>query len=219
LSVAPSTPKVLRGAIVGIDAFNPLASVIVFQYNPDTLSRTLTPSVGTGSQQMNRSQPLRLRGAPAEQITANIEIDATDQLETGDAVATRVGIYPQLSALEMLVYPKSAAVLQNTALLARGTAQVIAPEAPLTLFVWGVRRILPVRLTAFTIAEETYDVALNPIRAKVTLAMRVLSYNDLPQSNPGYSLFVAHQVVKEAMASTASVNDISAVATGGVRQT
>jgi hypothetical protein len=219
MSVAPSTPKVLRGAIVGIDAFNPIASVIVFQYNPDTLSRTLTPSVGTGSQQMNRSQPLRLRGAPAEQINASIEIDATDQLETADAVATRVGIYPQLSALEMLVYPKSAAVLQNTVALARGTAQVIAPEAPLTLFVWGVRRILPVRLTAFTIAEEAYDVDLNPIRAKVTLGMRVLSYNDLPLSNPGYSVFVAHQVVKEAMAATASVSDISAVASGGVRQT
>ena len=102
MSVFPRTPRVLRGAIVAIDAFNPLASVIVFQYNPDTLSRTLTATTGSGAQSVNRSQPLRLRGAPAEQISASIEIDATDQLETGDAVATSVGIYPQLSALEML---------------------------------------------------------------------------------------------------------------------
>jgi hypothetical protein len=218
MSVSPRTPRVLRGAIVGIDAFNPLASVIVFQYNPDTLSRTLTAATGAApQQQQSRSQPLRLRGAPTEQISAGVEIDATDQLETGDSVATSVGIYPQLSALEMLIYPKTAVVLANTALLALGTSQVIAPEAPLTLFIWGAKRILPIRLAGFTINEEAYDVDLNPIRAKVTLNMRVLSYNDLPLTNPGYALFVAHQVVKEAMATVASVNDISSVASGGAK--
>jgi Contractile injection system tube protein len=215
LSVSPNTPKVLRGAIIGLDPYNPLASVIVFQYNPDTLSRTLTAVTGTQGSQHDRTQPLRLQGAPQEQISASIEIDATDQLEKGNALASSVGIYPELSALEMLIYPKSIAVIANTVLLAVGTTEVVAPEAPLTLFIWGVKRILPVRLSGFTITEEAYDVNLNPIRAKVALSMRVLSYNDLPLTNPGYALFLAHQVVKEAMATIASVNDISAVASGG----
>ena len=216
MSFSPETPKVLRGAIVGIDPFNPLASVIVFQYNPDTLSRTLTALTGTqgGGGQIDRSQPLRLQGAPTEEISADVEIDATDQLETGDPLATTLGIYPQLSALEMLIYPKSAAVIANTILLAAGTTEVIAPEAPLTLFIWGVKRIVPVRLSNFTITEEAYDVNLNPIRAKVSLRLRVLSYNDLPLTNPGYALFLAHQVVKQAMAVVSSVGDISAVASG-----
>ncbi len=214
MSFSPETPKVLRGAIVGIDPTNPLASVIVFQYNPDTLTRTLTALTGGGGQQ-DRSQPLRLQGAPTEEISADVEIDATDQLEKGDALATTLGIYPQLSALEMLIYPKSTVVIANTIKLTLGMAEVIAPEAPLTLFIWGVKRILPVRLSGFTITEEAFDVNLNPIRAKVSLRLRVLNYNDLPVTNPGYPLFLAHQVVKEAMATISSVGAIGSVATGG----
>jgi hypothetical protein len=214
VSSSPRTPRVLRGAIVGIDPYNPLASVIVFQYNPDTFSRTLTARTGPQSGNQERAQPMRLRGAPTEQISASVELDATDQLERGDALATSLGIYPHLSALEMLIYPKSIAVIANTALLLAGTREVIAPEAPLTLLIWGIKRIVPIRVTGFTINEEAYDVNLNPIRAKVTLNMRVLSYSDLPISNPGYALFLVHQVIKETMATISSVNDISAVASG-----
>jgi hypothetical protein len=215
MSFSPRTPRALRGAIVGIDPFNPLASVIVFQYNPDTLARSLTARA-SGGQQVDRSQPLRLQGAPTEQISLTVEVDATDQLERDDAVTRQAGIYPQLSALEMLIYPKTLVVLANTALLALGTTEVIAPEAPLTLLIWGVKRIVPVRLTGFTINEEAYDVNLNPIRARMTLNLRVLTYSDLPLGHPGYSLFLAHQVVKEALATVASVENVSAVARGEV---
>jgi hypothetical protein len=125
-----------------------------------------------------------------------------------------MGIYPQLSALEMLIYPKSALVIANTVLLAVGTIEIIPPEAPMTLFIWGPKRVLPVRLTTFSIAEEAYDVNLNPIRAKVTLGLQVLSYNDLPLSHPGYALFLAHQVVKETMATISSVGNISSLVSG-----
>jgi hypothetical protein len=74
--------------------------------------------------------------------------------------------------------------------------------------------VLPVRLTTFSIAEEAYDVNLNPIRAKVTLGLQVLSYNDLPLSHPGYALFLAHQVVKETMATISSVGNISSLVSG-----
>ena len=156
---------------------------------------------------------LRLEGPPTETITiSELEIDATDQLEQADGIATSMGIYPQLSALEMLLYPKSALVIANTVLLAAGTIEVIPPEAPFTLFIWGVKRVLPVRITGFTITEQEYDPSLNPIRATVNLSMTVLTYNDFPVTHPGYYVFLAHQVVKEAMATIGSVGGIAASA-------
>jgi len=214
MTTFPGSPRLIKGAIVGIDIFNPLASVILFQYNPDTLTRRLQAQMSGGGG--DKSEVLRLEGAPEETITLDIEIDATDQLEKVDSNAVSMGIYPQLSALEMLIYPKSAVVIANTALLATGTIETIQPMAPLTLFVWGPKRVLPVRLTDFSITEEAYDVNLNPIRAKVSLGLRVLSYNDLPLTHPGYYLFLAHQVVKETMATIGSVNNLAAVAGGNI---
>src|SRR5579862_1380752 len=199
MTTFPGSPRLLKGALVGIDLFNPLASLIVFQYNPETMTRRLQAQT-LGGGEGNRTEALRLKGAPIETITLDVEIDATDQLEKADGVATSLGIYPQLSALEMLIYPKSAVVIANTALMALGTIEVVPPVAPFTLFVWGPKRVLPVRLSDFSIAEEAYDVNLNPIRAKVSLGLRVLSYNDLSVLDPGYYVFLAHQVAKEAMA-------------------
>ncbi len=215
MSTSPlPTARTIRGAIVGIDPFNPLASVTVFNYNPDTLSRTLQAQMG--SEGGDRSEQLRLKGAPVETIKVDVEIDATDQLERDDGLAKSLGIYPQLSALEMLVYPKSALVIANTVLLAIGTIEVIPPVAPLTIFIWGPKRALPVKLTEFSINEEAYDVNLNPIRAKVSLGLRVLTYADLPIAHPGYALFLAHQVTKEAMARIGGAGNIADVAAGAV---
>ncbi len=213
MSTFPGSPRLQKGAIVGIDLFNPLASVTVFQYNPDTLTRTLRAQ--TPQDRGARSEALRLSGAPEETISLDVEIDATDQLEKAERTAVSMGIYPQLSALEMLLYPKSALVIANTVLMALGTIEIIPPETPLTLFIWGPKRILPVRLTEFKITEEAHDVNLNPIRAKVSLGLRVLSYNDLPLTHPGYGIFLAHQVVKEAMAAVGSTGNLGAVAGRG----
>ena len=208
MTTFPNSPRLMKGAIVGIDIFNPVSSVILFQYNPETLTRTLKAK--TSGEGANSSEALRLEGAPEESITLDIEIDATDQLEKGENNATSMGIYPQLSALEMLIYPKSSLVIANTVLLAAGTIEIIPPMAPLTLFIWGPKRVLPVRLTSFRITEDAYDTNLNPIRAKVSLGLSVLNYNDLPVTHPGYHLFLAHQVVKETMATIGSVKDLAA---------
>ena len=106
MSTFPNSPRVLKGAIIGIDPLNPLASVVIFQYNPDTMTRKLEPRAV--SAEGDRGEAFRLTGAPKETITLSVEIDATDQLELGQAPATSVGIYPTLAALEMLVYPKTA---------------------------------------------------------------------------------------------------------------
>ena len=205
----------LKGAIVGVDIFNPLASVVIFQYNPATLTRTLAPRTA-GADSSARAEPLRLTGPPEEDISVEIEIDATDQLEVGDALASTAGIHPQLASLEMLVYPKTASVILNTALMLAGTIEVVPPEAPLTLFVWGPHRVVPVRITSFSITEEAYDSSLSPIRAKVTLGLRVLTYNDLPITNPGHALFLVHQVIKEAFATMGSVGNLAAALGGDV---
>ncbi len=205
----PGSPKLLKGAMVGIDNANPLPSVIIFQYNPTKLTRTFNIQASSDGAP---SEALCLSGAPSETFQLDVEIDATDQLEIADANAVSMGIYPQLSALEMLLYPKSSRVIANTALMAAGTLEVIPPETVYTLFIWGIKRVVPVRLTQFTINEEAYDTSLNPIMAKVTLGMRVLSYNDLPVTHVGYHAFMAHQVTKEAMAAVGTVSSIAAAA-------
>ncbi len=198
MSWFPGSPRLTKGAIIGIDPFNPVASVVIFQYNPESLSRTLKAQAS--GREGARTEALRLTGPPEETITLDVEIDATDQLEASDSLATDMGIYPQLSSLEMLLYPKSTLVIANTVALALGTIEIIPVEGPMTLFVWGRKRILPVRLENFGITEEAHDTNLNPIRAKVSLAMRVLTYSDLPPTHPGYGIYLAHQVVKETMA-------------------
>lgn len=207
MTVAADGPHLLKGAIVAVDPANPLASVIVFQYNPNTLTRTLQPrAAGDDSAP---AEVWRLSGAPIETVSLEAEIDATDQLAKQDPIALAMGIYPQLSALEMLIYPKSSLVIQNTALAALGTIELIGPEAPIALFVWGLKRVVPIRVTGLTITEDAYDGNLNPIRATVGLSLRILSYSDLQLSDPGYSLFLAYQIVKETMATLGSVQSLS----------
>jgi hypothetical protein len=209
----PNSPRLLKAAIVGIDLFNPLASIIVLQYNPESLTRTIQPQT-IGNEEGARTDVLRLTGAPIETIRLDAELDATDQLEQSDPIATTLGIYPQLSALEMLVYPKSIKVIIDTALMAVGTTEIVPPMAPFTVLIWGIKRVVPVRVADFSITEEAYDVNLNPIRAKVSLGFRVLSYNDFSVTHPGYYLFLAHQVVKETMALINTANEAAAVEIG-----
>jgi hypothetical protein len=205
------SPRLQKGALVGLDPFNPLASIIVFQYNPESLTRTLTPGAAAERTE-DQAEVLRLVGPPTEIVTAELEIDATDQLERGDASASNVGIHPTLAALEMMLYPKSALVIANEVLNQFGIVEIIPPEAPLILFVWGVKRVLPVRVNELSITEEFFDPALNPIRARVRISMRVLNYRDLGLLSPGGALFMAHQLLKEAMATVQGVSTLSGTA-------
>jgi len=203
----PGSPRLIKGAIIGADKANPLASVIVFQYNPDTMTRRLEART-SGGESADRSEALRLSGPPKETITLSIEVDATDQLEQANPLAVAAGINPTLAALEMLFYPKSTLVLANLTAAESGFIEIVPVEAPLTLFIWGPTRVLPVRITSFSITEEAFDTLLNPTRAKVDLTMQVLSYFDLKKSNPGFSLFMAYQIAKEAMATANVFNSI-----------
>jgi hypothetical protein len=200
MTTFPNSPRLLKGAIVLIDPeTSAVQRKISLQYNPDTLTRTLQVQ-GIGTEGGNRSEALRLKGPPVETIKLDAEIDATDQLEIADNTAARVGIHPQLAALETIVYPMSSQLLENNRLAQSGTLEIAPMQAPLTLFIWSRNRILPVRLTEFSITEEAFDTSLNPIRAKVSLGMRVLSIDDLGFTHKGGNLFIAYHQQKERLA-------------------
>ena len=215
MSSFPNSPRLVKGGIVLVDPDSgAVQKIIVLQYNPDTLTRSLQPQGVKESG--DRAEALRLTGPPIETIKLDAEIDATDQLETADAQATKVGIHPLLASLEMIVYPSSAQLQANNALAQAGTLETAPMIAPLTLFIWSKNRIVPVRLTDFSITEEAFDPSLNPIRAKVSLGMRVLNVNDLGFNVKGGSLFMAYQQQKEKLAAQSAGGALSALGIGGI---
>ena len=203
MSGFPNSPRLIKGGIVLVDPDSgTVQKIIVLQYNPDTLTRTLTPQ-GVKEESGDRSEALRLTGPPIETIKLDAEIDATDQLETADAQATQVGIHPLLASLEIIIYPSSVQLQANNRRAQAGTLEITPVIAPLTLFIWSKNRIVPVRLTDFSITEEAFDPNLNPIRAKVSLGMRVLSVNDVGFDAKAGSLYMTYQQQKERLAGLA----------------
>lgn len=203
MSSFPGSPRLLKGGIVLIDpATSVVQRVITLQYNPDTLSRSLQIKSVSGGEGGDRSEALRLTGPPVETIRLEAEIDATDQLEFPDQhpTAAQLGVHAHLAALETIVYPTTNQILANQRLAQSGTLEITPMETPLALFVWSKNRVIPVRLTDFSITEEAFDPALNPIRAKVSLGMRVLSVNDLDFDHKGASIYLAYQQQKERLA-------------------
>lgn len=195
----PQSPAPQRGSFVAIDLTNSTQTTINFQYNPETLTRKLTPQVVTGTH--DRNEALRLKGPPQETISVVIEIDAADQLEKDDSDTKQYGIHPILAALELLVYPKSQTINDNENMAAKGVIEILPIEGPLVLFVWGNNRRLPVKLNSYSITEESFDPDLNPINAKVSLDMQVLTYLDLNFDSKGASLFMKYHQDKENLAS------------------
>jgi len=201
MSSFPNSPRLLKGGIVLLDPqTGQVKKSITLQYNPDSLSRTLQVQ-GVGGESGDRIEALRLKGPPVETIKLEAEIDATDQLEFSDqnANARDYGIHPQLAALETIVYPTSTQLTMSSTLAGAGTLEIAGPEAALTLFMWSRSRVMPVRITEFSITEEAFDTSLNPIRAKVSLGMRVLSVNDVGFEHRGGHLFMSYLQQKEQL--------------------
>jgi len=215
MTTFPGSPRLLRGGLVLLDPVSGgVERVIALQYNPETLTRTLAAKA-TGGEGGDRSEALRISGPPVETFTVEAQIDATDALEQGDAETAALGLHRQLAQLETLIYPRASALAGNHALAAAGTLEIVPMETPLVLFVWGATRVLPVRLTSFSVTEEAYDPNLNPIRAKVSLGMRVLSVDDLGFEHKGGSLFMVHHRRKEQLAAQAAAGALGALGLSG----
>jgi hypothetical protein len=190
--------------------------VIALQYNPESLSRTLQAQ--TVAEGADRSQALRLTAAPIETLKLDATIDATDQLELAsqNPVTAANGIGPQLAALETLLYPSAASVEANNVLASVGTLEIVPMEAPLTLFVWSDNRVLPVRVTEFSITEEAFTPSLHPIRAKVSLGLRVLGVADLGFDHRGGTLSMVHHRQVERLSGLATNSSLTALGLTGI---
>lgn len=210
-------PKPLHAGLVVLDAkTGTVKRVVALQYNPDSLSRSMqVQGAGDGGE---RSEVLRLKGPAVETLKLEAEIDAADpiELERQQAASEVLGIQPQLAALEALVNPTAADLVSSDDLASTGTIEIAPAEAPLTLFVWSRQRIVPVRITEFSITEEAFDPDLNPVRAKVSLGMRVLSVNDVGFSHKAGTLFMGYLRAKEQLAKKAPGGQLSALGLGSV---
>ncbi|GAA0488747.1 MULTISPECIES: hypothetical protein [Streptomyces] len=212
-------PKPIRSGIVIVDPERGTPQrIIVLQFNPDTLERSVAPQAaggegggGGGDSGGDRNEALRLKGPAQESWKFTAEIDATDQLD----VAAPDGIHPQLAVLEMLVQPTTEQLRAASKLSKKGTIEISPIEMPLTLFTWGSKRVMPVRLTELSVNESAFDVNLNPIRASLSIGMKILTVSDLPAGHRGAELYLAHLAQKEQLARRARAGSLAQLGLGG----
>jgi len=213
----PGTPRVVRGGLVLVDpSSGSVRRVITLQYNPDSMSRTLQVQ-GVGDNGA-RSEALRLKGPAVETIKLEAELDAADQLEypKQNPDTVQFGLHPQIAALESLLNPSVSDLVSQNTLAQNGVLEIAASEAPLVLFVWSAQRVVPVRVTEFSVTEEAFDPALNPIRAKLSIGLRVLSVEDLPFSHKGSTVFLGYLQRKELLSAKAPSAGLAALGIGGI---
>ena len=209
-----ASPRVVKGGLVVLaPGGGAVRTTIPLQYNPDQLTRSYQVQGVGGDGGGERAQPFRLKGPAVETIRLHAEIDATDQLEFPDRNANAVafGIAPQLAALEALVHPSVDEILSVAGQAAGGTLEILPPEAPLVIFVWSKGRVVPVRVTDFSVTEEAFDPALNPIRARVSLSLRVLSTDDLGFTHRGGTIFVSYLRARETLATKSGTASLASL--------
>ena len=212
------SPRLLKGALVVFEALKPVpTNIIAFQYNPDQVTRQFQRA-GGGNGAPPPSDPCRNAGdtqrvlPPTESFRMSVELDATDQLEETNPIAIGSGLYPALSALELLLYPPSTDIILGKILAKLGSARVSPANQPLVLLVWGPFRVIPVRVEQVSITEEAFDQLLNPIRAKVDLGLRALSDRELRIAGaPFNTLALVNQIAKEVLARTAPVASLEQI--------
>jgi hypothetical protein len=177
------SPKFQKGGLVQLveTITKPVPNIVVFQYNPATISRTLKPWNPLEVSQTDRGLPSPAAQPfdPEETITMEIELDASDALEDDKLVAKRFGISDRIAALEKMLFPGDSPLGQVLAIansLFGGKAQPAERRTvPATFLVWGVGRILPVRITQYSIEEQLFLPSLHPAQAKINLSMQVLT--------------------------------------------
>ncbi len=216
MSSFPGSPRLVRGGLVLVDpGTGAVQRIIALQYNPDTLTRSLQVR-GAGAESGDHIEALRLKGPPIETIKLEAEIDATDAMEANDRQANEAGLHPQLASLETIVYPTSRHLNATNSEAGSGSLEIAPAMAPLPLFVFGARRIVPVRITELSITEEAFDANLNPMRAKLSLGLRVLSVDDLGFDGKGGNLFMTYLKAKEQLAARAAGGSFATLGINGI---
>lgn len=176
-------PKLLKGALVDSNllAFPPL--IVPFQFNPETIQRRRSTTLRDPAARQGREQQAPKGEAlgeaqttlvQPETLSMDIRLDATDALEKGDAIAGQFGVLPALSALEMMIVPRSRSIFAGALGLSADFGFGNRQATPVLIFVWGRQRVYPVRLTDLTINEQEYNPSLCPTRVTVGVSMQVL---------------------------------------------
>jgi hypothetical protein len=209
MSDFPGRPLLLKGALVVFETPIPVpTNIIVFQYNPETMTRKIAqPAGGAQAGGGGSANPCSTAGdtrnnmlLPTETYQVSVELDAADQMEINDQVTNLVGLHPAIAALELLMYPPPQDVLVAKALSLFGSAFVNSPQVPVVLFVWGAARVVPVMVNSVTVTESAYDQLLNPIQAKVDLDMRSMTEMELKNAGILFEgLSFINLVAKEVM--------------------
>lgn len=217
-------PYLLKGAFIeyGSDFLGPLPNVVIFQFNPESLTRNIQiPSRPTGATGRETSQAGE---KPVEKITLTAHFSAADQLKSNNPLARAFGIGPQLAALEKMVYPAGKiSGLIGKAIDAIGdaifgggnispTQQIPREKYPRILFIWGLTRVLPVVIDSMNITEQHYDNLLNPIQAEVSLGLSVLTIDPCSDDVVAKGAMEYSNLAKEAQAIANLANTAQQVA-------
>ena len=212
----------------------PIPNVVIFQYNPETMTHGWTPATtgGAAAPGQTASNPLAITGQPTETFSFTLAMDSNDTIADGNAViaglAELSGVYTRLAALEMLLFPTAppggGLIGSVTAALGIGggssgnpTSQVPAAQLPTVLFVWGPGRIVPVRVTALSITEKLYDsILLNPIHVEAQITLKVLTQDELkyvdgPLGSLANMAYSYSQGLREALAIANLANAVSSI--------
>jgi len=198
-----------KGALVeyGTSLLGPLKNVVIFQFNPENLTRTIQiPARSTGK---NGSEASQTSSPPTEKISFSAFFNAADLINIGDAYAKEFGVSSQLAALEKMVYPSNflmealGKALDAIGSLLLGKSKnfdipIPRLKNPRILFIWGKTRILPVLIESITITEKQYNQELNPVEAEVSLNLAVLSYDSVLDDEIAKGALKYSTMVKEA---------------------
>jgi hypothetical protein len=210
----------LKGAFINLGAglLGAIPNIVIFQFNPVRVTRTPTlvqpppPETGSGVRDAMQ-QPAE----PSESYSFSLRVDATDQLASSNPIAAASGILPALSALELLMVPKSSLTIDLSKLSGKKKPHQHPPERlPTILFFWGPFRIMPVTINSLSITETEYDQLLNPIRAEVSVNLKVLTRGQLKDQEFARGAYKYTQGVKEVMAALNLANTAAMGITGGI---
>lgn len=210
----PNSPNIMKAALISMGGTIPVPRLIMLQYNPAELTRQLEPDFEkTGDTPTGTNL---LAGPATETIQMTARISAVDQLQANDATAMMFGIHPQLATLEMMLFPSTTSIAADIAMMALGVLEIVPPETPLTVLVWGPMRVLPVQITSYSVTETMHDTKLNPIDAQVTMSMKVLTYQDFAPDQVGFYLYLANLAERELMSGLGTVQSGANVIAGAL---
>lgn len=176
------SPKFQKGALVQlVESLGiPLPNIVPFQYNPETMKRTLKPwnPLGGGDAGRAINAPAAQPFDPEETISLALELDASDDLGANLAIPKMFGIADRIAALEKMLLPEQsplgAAIDAAMSLFGGGSEPPKRPQVAVTLLIWGIGRILPVRITNFSVEEKMFSTSLFPTHATITMDLAVV---------------------------------------------